>query len=155
MKDHYVGDINDFKKYDLLDNICKVLGKRILVVWMKTTSDRSKTDYLKNKRYKAHNESLYDDLSKILENNTRTIESVEKICVLKGWQFFNNILTNYQQERKAYFGDVSKLADGADSVFFDPDKGIAPSQKGKKDKKYIYWDETQEIRQQKKDLLLY
>ena len=155
MKDHYVGDINDFKKYDLLDNIRKVLGKRILVVWMKTTSDGSKTDYLKNELYKAHNESLYNDLSKILRDNTRTIRHAKEIGVLKGCQFFSKPLTNHQKERKVYFEEVSKLADGADLVFFDPDNGIAPNQKGKKYREYIYWDEIQEIWRQKKDILLY
>ena len=54
-----------------------------------------------------------------------------------------------------YFRKVIELSEKVDLVFFDPDNGITPNKKCKKDKKYIYWDEIQNTWQQGKDILIY
>ena len=52
MKNQYVGDINDYRKYGLLRSLQTVSDMRLLVSWMLTKDDGSSDgkfiDYLKN-----------------------------------------------------------------------------------------------------------
>jgi len=153
MRDYFVGDINDFMKYDLLEKINHYLMKKILIVWMKTTGDGNKLDYLNNLNYKEYNKELFDNLSEIIENNKRTVKQIKNIKSLKRYSSFDEELTNNQ--RKEYFNKVKKLIKDIDLVFFDPDNGIVPSKNNKRKKEYIYWDEMLEIWKQEKDLLIY
>jgi len=155
MRDYFVGDINDFMKYDLLEKINHYLMKKILIVWMKTTGDGNKLDYLKNLNYKEYNKELHDNLSEIIENNKRTIKQVKNIKSLKGYLSFDEELTNNQIKRKEYFNNVKKLLKDIDLVFFDPDNGIVPNKNKKRKKEYVYWDEMLEIWKEEKDLLIY
>jgi hypothetical protein len=154
MKNHYVGDINDYRKYYLLENIKNILKKEILIVWMLTSGDGEKTDYLKKENiYYNQNKDLFNDLKKIIDNDKRNIETVQKTKALNGCKF-HSIKLN-KKNRANYFKTVFEKAEEVDLVFFDPDKGICPNKKPNKSTEYLYWDEIHEIWKMKKDILVY
>jgi len=151
MKESYIGDINDFYKYDLIEKLSQ--GKKCLVVWMQTSCDGNKLEYLEKSQYEKYNEHLFNDLKEVISENTRVLKHIEKIQALKNCVFCDGILT--KKYRKKYFEDVYKKAEDVDIVFFDPDKGITPNDKLKKRKEYVYWDELSKIWKMKKDILVY
>jgi len=156
MKESYIGDINDFYKYDLIEKLTQ--GKKCLVVWMRTGGDGDKLDYLGSSSYENHNHTVFNALKEIVSRNTRKLEKVEQIDTLSKCSFIDGVLTNEEKKRKMYFDEVYKKAeDDADIglVFFDPDIGITPNDKLKKRKEYVYWDELSKIWKMKKDILVY
>lgn len=70
MKNQYVGDVNDYKKYSLIEIVSEVLNEKALIAWMLTDDDRgndgNKLDYLKNERNERQfNPELFDRLKSI------------------------------------------------------------------------------------------
>jgi len=119
LKDIYVADINDFYKFDLIEKIKSKMGKKILIIWMKTLGDGNRIKYLQELKFKEYNPILFEELKIIIDNNKRKIDEID-----------------------------------IDLVFFDPDNGIAPNNKKKKNV-YLYWDEIKEIWNKNIDLLIY
>jgi len=156
LKDIYVADINDFYKFDLIEKIKSKMGKKILIIWMKTLGDGNRIKYLQELKFKEYNPILFEELKIIIDNNKRKIDEIQKIQSLKGCKFIDNnlFITNNIKEREKYFLEVSKLLKDIDLVFFDPDNGIAPNNKKKKNV-YLYWDEIKEIWNKNIDLLIY
>jgi len=132
------------------------MRKRILIVWMKTLGDGNRIKYLETSKFKEYNPILFESLKNIIDNNKRKIEEIQNIQSLECCKFINNNLyiTNNKKERENYFFEVSKLLKDVDLVFFDPDNGIAPNNKKKKNV-YLYWDEINEIWNKNIDLLIY
>jgi len=157
LKDIYVADINDFYKFDLIEKIKSKMGKKILIIWMKTLGDGNRIKYFQELKFKEYNPMLFKELKNIIDNNKRKIEEIQKIKSLKGCKFIDNSLfiTNNIKEREKYFLEVSKLLKDIDLVFFDPDNGIAPNNNKKKKNMYLYWDEIKEIWNKNIDLLIY
>ena len=168
MKDQYVGDINDYRKYGLIDKIAKVFGSNILFVWMLTgndSTDGNKTTYLnKPQKYRQYNPELFDELVKIVEKkkkdkNIKNILAIQNSKLLKNYSFFTEILEDDASSRRKYFDDVYKISKKHDLIFLDPDNGIEiPSCKygTKKSSKYIYWNEIEYIfNNLNKDILIY
>jgi 16S rRNA G966 N2-methylase RsmD len=151
MKESYIGDINDFYKYDLIEKLTNN-SKKCLVVWMLTEGDGSKLEYLENIKYKNYNGNLFTDLEKIILQNTRNLINIKKIKALKKCTFIDNVLT--KKNRDSYFENVYKNAQNVDIVFFDPDNGITPNNKNK-EIKYVYWDELNKIWNMNKNILIY
>jgi hypothetical protein len=151
MKESYIGDINDFYKYDLIEKLTNNT-KKCLVVWMLTEGDGNKLEYLNNIKYKNYNGRLCIDLKKIILQNTRKLKNIEKIKSLDQCTFIDDVLT--KKNRELYFEDVYKNAQNVDIVFFDPDNGITPNTKNK-EIKYVYWDELNKIWDMNKNILVY
>ena len=147
MKDQYVGDINDFFKYSILEEIEKALDKKILVVWMLTKSEGMDIDY---KDLEKYNEPLYKKLRGIISPNKRCIKSIESIY--ENYTYQSTLLE--QINRTKYFDEIKEKAKKCDLLFFDPDNGISFGTK-KKDNKHLYWDEIKELWKSGKDLLIY
>jgi hypothetical protein len=147
MKDQYVGDINDFFKYSILEEIEKSLNKKILVVWMLTKSEGMVLDY---KNLEEYNKPLYKKLRDIIFPNKRSIKSIESIY--GNYTYQSDYLK--KSNRTKYFDEVKEKAEKCNLLFFDPDNGISFGTK-KKDNKYLYWDEIKELWKTGKDLLIY
>ena len=147
MKDQYVGDVNDFLKYSILEIIEKTFNKKILVAWMLTESEGMDIKY---SQYKKYNELLFSNLQKIISSNKRKIESIEKIY--SNYIFHSELLK--KQNRIEYFDEVYKKSSNADIVFFDPDNGISFNNNNRQNR-YIYMDELKRFWNKGKDLIIY
>jgi hypothetical protein len=169
MKNQYVGDINDFKKYGLIEAISRVFGSKVLFVWMLTSShdgDWNKTAYLDQPaKYQALSPGIFDVLKKIVENREREIDdnidnilALEKNPLFKDYTFINDFLKDNADEREKYFKNVYDKAKNCDLIFLDPDNGIEVQshEYGKKQSsKYVYWREIETLTGMKKDILIY
>jgi len=148
MKNQYVGDINDYRKYDLLQLISNELNEKILVVWMLTQKDNrndgKKIKYLNNARkWKEYNKLLFEDLKNIV-NGERKIENVQKLPCFSDsdkFVFHSDYLENDNKKREEYFNTVIEKAKTAKIIFFDPDNGIAPHKKINNSDKFLFWND--------------
>jgi len=158
MKNQYVGDINDYQKYDLLQLLSRKLNLKILVVWMLTQNDGS-TDgrnikFLDNKKkYYKYNKELFDELYSIVKNNKRNVKEIEKLPSFtdgQKYEFMSEFLD--KTDRKEYFKIMNSKVNSAGIVFFDPDTGMEPkTQKGSP--KHLYWMEVKDVIERGKDVL--
>lgn len=161
MKNQYVGDINDYKKYSLIEIISEVLNEKILIAWMLTEddgrNDGNKVDYLKNVRNERQsNPELFDKL-KSIDKNKRRIDEVQKLLGDK-YRFYSKLLNDNEEERTKYIEALLIEAKKAGLVFFDPDNGIeVKSVKcgNKNSSKYLYWNEIEQFAENGNDILIY
>jgi hypothetical protein len=147
MKDQYVGDVNDFFKYSILETIGKVLGEKILIVWMLTKSEGMDIEY---SQYKENNELLYSKLQRIISSNKRKVKSIEEIYT--NYIYHSDLLE--KRTRIKYFNDVEEKSKTPGIIFFDPDKGVSYNN-ADKDIEHLYWDEIKRFWKPDKDLLIY
>lgn len=161
MKNQYVGDINDYKKYSLIEIISEVLNEKILIAWMLTDDDSrndgNKLDYLENNRNDRQlNPELFDKLISI-DKSKREIKDVQELFGDK-YNYYSKTLYDNKEERTKYFEALLVEAKEAGMVFFDPDNGIeVKSVKcgNKNSSKYLYWKEIQQFAKSEKDILIY
>ena len=146
MKNQYVGDVNDFFKYSILELFDKILNKKLLVVWMLTKCEGMDIEYSK---YKNKNLPLFQKLQKLIKSNKRNIDSIESIY--KNYLYYSVLLE--KRKRKEYFAEIEKIAESSEIIFFDPDNGISFS--NEKSIKHLYWDEVKKFWNKGKDLLIY
>jgi len=147
MKNQYVGDINDFFKYSILEIIEKELGKKIFVAWMLTKSEGMDIEY---SEYKNLNESLYSNLQEILISNKRNVESIQSIYT--NYLYHSELLE--KRKREEYFNEVEIKSQTSDLIFFDPDNGISYTSDSIE---HLNWDEIKRFWNdgKGKDLLIY
>jgi len=161
MKNQYVGDFNDYKKYSLIEIISEVLSEKILLAWMLTDdnsrSHGNKLEYLENnKNERQLNPELFDKL-KSIDKSKREIKDVEKLLGDK-YNYYSETLCDNKEERTKYFEALLLEAKEVGIVFFDPDNGIeVKSVKfgNKNSSKYLYWNEIQQFADCEKDILIY
>jgi len=162
MKNQYVGDINDYRKYDLLQILSDELKEKILIVWMLTQNDKrndgKKIKYLNYpKRWEKYNKTLFDELKNIV-NKERKIENVQKLPLFNNsdkFDFHSDYLENDSKKRETYFNNVNEKAKNTKIIFFDPDNGIAPKEKTKKSEKYLFWSEIKRFWDIGKNILVF
>ena len=169
MKNQYVGDINDYRKYGLIKIISNVFNEKTLFVWMLTKDDNNKNDgnFIKYldipQKYRQYNTTLFDELKIIVENKTKN-DNIENILLVENSRFFkkyksfNKILNDKKEYRDKYFNDVYKLSKNYDLIFFDPDNGIEikTCKRGNKNSsKYIFWEEAEKFYNMGKSILIY
>jgi len=162
MKNQYVGDINDYRKYDLLQLISNELMEKILVVWMLTPNDGGndgkKVKYLKNpKKWEKYNKTLFEGLNTIV-NGERNIENVQKLPCFsnnENFEFHSDYLETDYNKREEYFKTVIEKAETAQIIFFDPDNGIAPQEKIKNSEKFLFWSDIIKFWSKGKNILVF
>ena len=174
MKNQYVGDINDYRKYGLIDLITETFEDNILIAWMLTedngNNEGNEIGYLLNPgKYRGFNEFIFDELKKIVlkkievagqESKINYIEAIENILFkrYKNFDFIDDFIQDKSENRAAYFENVYARAEGNEIIFLDPDNGLENKsvKRGTKDSsKYVYWDEVKELFKMGKDLLIY
>ena len=161
MKNQYVGDINDYKKYSLIEIISEVLNEKILIAWMLTDEDSrndgNKLDYLQNKKNESQlNPDLFEKLQSI-DKNKHGITDVQELLGDK-YNYYSIPLCDNKEKRTKYFEALLEEAKEAGLVFFDPDNGIeVKSVKcgNKNSSKYLYWNEIKKFTDCEKDILIY
>lgn len=148
MKEQYVGDVNDYRKYALL----RLLGRSRLklgVCWMLTPndgrSDGNKLSYLDQPKQERHDPELFVLLRRVRdEPDARRLILIEGSEILPGAVFVNTTAPEALFERQLWFKQASAALADTDLIFFDPDNGIEVGSvaKGRRNSsKYVYRDE--------------
>jgi hypothetical protein len=162
MKNQYVGDINDYRKYDLLQMLSDELNEKILIIWMLTPNDRKndgkRIKYLNNpKKWEKYNKTLFGELKNIVIKE-RNIENVQKLSYFNKsdkFEFHSDYLENDIIKRETYFKNAIEKANTAKIIFFDPDNGIAPHEKTKNSEKFLFWSEIMKFWGMGKNILVF
>ncbi len=167
MKNQYVGDENDYRKYGLLRCLARGAEMSIGVVWMLTEDDGSKDggkiDYLEKPwEWEHHDGSLFNGLKDIVKGSgERNVRQVKDLGLLPRADYFEEVLIDDVQRRRLFFAKGLERLAGKDLLFFDPDNGMeVPSKplgiKGRKGScKYLYFPEIKEAFQRGHSLLIY
>jgi hypothetical protein len=151
MKEQYVGDISDYRKYALLRALAGPGGLKPRVCWMLTPPDQradgNKVQYLKRpEKWRGYDSPLFDLLKSVVDDQpSERLREIEQSGIVPGAGYFNDILPDDLTGRRRYFIDAAKKLSVAALVFFDPDNGLeVPSNpKGRKGpSKYLYFDEV-------------
>lgn len=164
VKDQYVGDINDYRKYALLRALSSGGTNYIGVCWMLTPSDGrtdgNKLAYLQQpERHRHVDPELFDILVyAAVEPNRRRLATIEDSGAIPGAVYHNDFLTDELAGRHTFMGRCAYKFREIDLIFFDPDNGLEVSSlsKGRKNSsKYLYLDEVAAFYASGKSLLIY
>lgn len=162
MKEQYVGDVNDYRKYALL----RLLGRsglKLGVCWMLTPnderSDGNKLGYLDQPRQERHDPELFALLRRVRdEPDARRLILIEGSEIVPGAVFVNTTVPQPLFERQLWFKQASAALAETDLIFFDPDNGIEIVSVGKgrrNSSKYVYRDELAATYRAGHSLLVY
>lgn len=162
MKNQYVADINDFKKYSLIRCLSNAVSG-VGVCWMLTVNDGSvdgkHIGYIeKPDKWRSLDPELFESLKKCIVSENRHIRYLEKSGVLENSKFYSCELTDNINERLSYFEAARECLNDTSLVFFDPDNGIEVKSKPqgyKGSSKYIYWSELEGFYSTGKSVLIY
>jgi hypothetical protein len=181
MQDRYVGDVGDFGKYGLLNEICKKSngGVRLGINWFYVTREekqRGEGRYISyrylsdeskdSRKYAVCFPDLYDKLKAIV-NGRRSIKEIEKGLILpKETIFYSNPLPllpqknpfEREEHRKNWLEESLSRLKSADIIFLDPDNGIQTDKVRKtqiKAIKYVFKDEIKKYYERGKSLIIY
>jgi hypothetical protein len=145
MQDKYAGDVGDFGKFILLNELLKVSGRqlRLGVNWYRVTrpeksnNDGRHVSYLDPKntnaaRFQTCAPGIYSKLRSLVEANNRSIRALERSMILPQDTIFFSTPLPYGSKELAkriierdnwYLESADKLR-FADVLFLDPDNGI-------------------------------
>lgn len=164
MKDQYLGDLNDYRKYGLLRILSDGGRFRIGVCWMLTADDgkgdgQNRGYLLQEGKYRFYDHELFDHLYRIVVTNRgRSVRLVQDEAILPGAAFFDELLTDDRQKRADYLARGLQRLGGTDLIFFDPDNGIETGSThiGRKgSSKYVYWHEVRDAFASGRSVLVY
>jgi hypothetical protein len=146
MKEQYVGDVNDYRKYALLRHFAIECGLRVGVCWMLTPPDTGNLRHylLEPQKWRDYDPDLFEQLSRILGREIpNRLSAIESAGIIPHAEFYNATLTD-RTDRGEYFATALAQLQETDLIFFDPDNGIAPNQIPKTPRgssKFIYLSE--------------
>lgn len=159
MKNQYLCDINDYRKYGLLRILAKEFS--ICVGWMMTADD-GRTDGNKRRYLSRANDRrdppLFAALKRIQHQAGKTIHDVAGSGIIPGAMYYPDEVPQVQWNRDRYFGKLKSIASSSDLVFLDPDNGVEVKSYPKghiNSVKYVYWDEVTMLWSMGKSLLVY
>ncbi len=163
MKNQYLADINDYRKYGLLRALAGHRDVPVFVAWMLTANDDGndgrKRAYLDQPHaYRHRDPELFDELRRLQEKKNRAVEDIAAQNVIPGALYHPAILTDDLSRRDSWFRELwIKTSDGS-CVFFDPDNGLEVKsvKKGRRNScKYLYWDEFADAWRRGHSVLVY
>jgi hypothetical protein len=164
VKNQYVGDTNDYRKYALLRALSLGGANSIGVCWMLTPSDGGmdggKLAYLQQpERHRHVDPELFDILAHAASApDRRRLATIEDSGAIPGALYHNDLLSDELAGRHAFMGRCAYAFRDADLIFFDPDNGLEVSSlpKGRRNSsKYLYLDEVAAFYTSGKSLLIY
>ncbi|MBX4916712.1 hypothetical protein [Rhizobium bangladeshense] len=163
MKDQYVGDINDYRKYVLLRLLSADSENHIGVCWMLTPSDGrmdgGKLAYLQQpERHRHIDPVLFDILVHAASSpDHRRLATIENNGAIPGALYQNDLLPDDPTGRHAFMARCASAFSNVDLIFFDPDNGLEVAlPKGRRNSsKYLYLDEVATFFDTGKSLLIY
>jgi hypothetical protein len=155
MKNQYVADINDYRKYGLLRALIRQgvdnLSLRLGVCWMRTPDDSSTHGnlrrYLENAdQWCRYDKGLFHKLKTLTHGHRpRTIDEISRLGILPGARFVTDDFPDSREEREAVVQRTLEALAECDLVFFDPDNGLEIPSKPlgrKRSSKYLYYHEA-------------
>jgi hypothetical protein len=153
LKNQYVGDVNDFCKYQLLRAMRRVFDS-ILIAWMLTAPDGRKDGgrvrYLEDRALRQLDPELFDALSGIVENGNRSVGAIEESRILGDCRFLSKVMPVDPMGRREYFEGLMQHATPRSLIFFDPDNGLEVRSVPKHrqgSERYLFWDELALVRE--------
>ena len=164
MKEQYVGDVNDYRKYALLRALSGNDHLKIGICWMLTPADGSSDgdmrDYLGQPDvWRPYDPELFDVLKRsVRERHASRLRFVEDSGIIESALYFNDCLSDEREARQQYFDRALANFTAVDLVFFDPDNGLdVPSRPmGRKhSSKYVYRDEIRRAYHEDHSILVY
>ncbi len=163
VKEQYVADVSDYRKYALLRALADGGDRKLGVCWMLTPDDSGpdgkKLEYLQRpEEFRRHDLELFDHLKTVVEDHPeRTLDAIERAGLIPGAEYFNEILPDDLKGPHAYRAPCKSGLAACDIIFFDPDNGLETSLvRGRKNSsKFIYLDEIASFFQAGKSLLIY
>src|SRR5271155_718172 len=104
MKDQYIGDINDFRKYGLLRALSSAHGGELRVCWMLTAADGradgARVSYLEDaSRFREFDAPLFDTLADLVAGDLRNTAALQAAGVLPNARFHPDVLTDDRVQR--------------------------------------------------------
>lgn len=130
MKDQYVGDINDYRKYALLRVLASGGQNKIGVCWMLTPpdgrADGNKRGYLgEPAKHRHFDPELFDTLlAADAPEGSRRLQAIEESGAVPEAVYFNDPLPTGEGERDRFMARCGEALAECDLVFFDPDNGL-------------------------------
>ena len=163
MKNQYVADINDYRKYGLLRTLSGNGNIRIGVCWMLTPDD-NRTDgqftrYLNLPgQWKQYDPPLFEHLVDCIRDGERHVRRIESTGILQNADYHCDFLSDIPEKRTRYFMGMHERLKGVDLIFFDPDNGLEIKSRPygrKQSSKFLYWHELTHAFSSGKSILLY
>jgi hypothetical protein len=151
MKNQYVGDVNDYRKYGLLRVVLAVWPVTVLVAWMLTADDGGRDgtlrEYLRQpERWRHSDPDLFDGLQSLLQRAAApAVSLIEGSGLLPGASFYSIEVPDRRLGRDAWREGLLASAKDVDLVFLDPDNGVEVPSKPVGhigSSKYVTWDEV-------------
>jgi hypothetical protein len=157
MKEQFVGDVNDYRKYALIRHLARAGGVTVGMCWMLTLPEVGNLrQYLSDAdRWRGYDGGLFDQLRTIIElQEVSRLAAIEASSIIPEARFFNAILTD-KTNRAAYFKDALAALADAELIFFDPDNGVSPKLQKRGSQKFVYVDEISAAYEQDHSVLVY
>lgn len=130
MKNQYVGDINDYRKYGLLRALQSDGNRSLLVAWMLTADDGGRDGgfrgYLESPAtWAQYDDELFNGLVDLVRAGLpRTVSMIEAAGLLPRASYYSALVPDSRRSREAWREELLRVAAGVDLVFLDPDNGI-------------------------------
>lgn len=135
MKDRYTGDIGDFAKIILLNEINSIENVNLGINWYynnreysyeKKQDDGKHIDYLKSdsKNLRQYAPNLYRNLLSIIDKDDRKIENLFDLINIRADHHFK-VDIPYKSKRYQWISDSLDKQSEQNLLFLDPDNGIA------------------------------
>ncbi len=154
MKNQYVGDVNDYRKYGLIRALQKPGDLRVLVAWMLTPddggADGSFRQYIrKPHQWRGYDADLFDHLARSVDEVAApSVRLIEQADVLPKARFYSAVVPDDGAGRAEWDARLLDSAADADLVFLDPDNGLEVKSKpvGRLgSSKYATWHEVESL----------
>jgi len=137
MRDEYVGDVGDFGKYLLLNELRDIAGREIKIGinWYYNTRPATAFRYLSDNnspQFKKINETLFAHLGNLYASRQPRLSEIEDQKIVKGCLCYREpIPYSYPRNvreghRKQWFDESLIALNDAKIIFLDPDNGIPP-----------------------------
>ena len=159
MQDRYAGDIGDFGKIGLLQELCNE-GFHIGINWYKTVPDQQELKKQDGRipipeKYSCCNRQLYETLCNI-KNSKRSIKELENADLISNAVYYSDQVpvvgrTTWHKKALDVLSDV-------DLVFLDPDNGLLAKSVTKgsaQSVKYVFYEEVEDYLNYKRSVLIY
>lgn len=164
MKDKYTGDIGDFAKIILLNELASIKEVTLGINWYynnrlysyeKTQEDGKHIHYLMDdkKGLKKYAPDLYQNLLEIVHRNDRKIKNLFGLIHTDSNYHFCDEVPNKSARNQWINNSLSKLA-LSNLIFLDPDNGICYSDKNG-NAKHVFQSEIAQMFQAGKSLVIY
>ena len=164
MKNQYVADINDFRKYGLIRALLSDGALSCGIFWLLTTDDMRNDgqflEYLdKPERWKKYDAELFHKLHGMVHTHrARTVTRVQQDAILPNARYVDDFIPDNAAARTTLFQDVLSRLHGIDVVFFDPDNGLEIKSRpyGRMNSsKFLFFHEVKQSYQFGHSLLIY